>query len=239
VNEATARSEATNAEDTRPRLTVLPQPTATRAQRDWSDLLTKVLLSSVLICFAYIHLLQWQDTGRPLGLGLVLLEVIQAMLFIVRRRSRGTSRSLMAWVVAPLGSYGMMATSLGYVLFGSPPAPLGGFGAVYSGIQLVGVVCASYSLLMLGRSFGVVAANRGVRTQGAYRVVRHPAYASYLIVNIGYLLENPAPFNLAVVIVSTGFQILRIIKEEEFLGQDPAYRDYQARVRYRLVPFLY
>lgn len=239
MNETAARRDDASAEGGRARLTVLPANEDGRTQRDWSDLLTKVALSSILICFAYVHLLQWRETGRPLGLGLVLLEVIQATLFIVRRRPHGTSRSLMAWVVAPLGSYGMMATSLGYVLFGSPPGPLAGLGSVFSGIQLLGVICASYSLLMLGRSFGVVAANRGVRTRGAYRVVRHPAYASYLIVNIGYLLENPTLFNLAVVIISTGFQLLRITKEEEFLGQDPAYGAYRERVRYRLVPFLY
>lgn len=239
MREATARQDDESGEGGRPRLIAVQAGEGRTRRSDWSDLLTKALLSSILICFAYIHFLQWQDTGRPLGLGLVLLEAIQATLFIVRRRPQGTSRSLMAWVVAPLGSYGMMATSLGYVLFGAPPEPLAGLGAVYSGIQLLGVICASYSLLILGRSFGVVAANRGVRTRGAYRVVRHPAYASYLIVNIGYLLENPTPFNLAVAALSTCFQIVRIIKEEEFLCQDPAYRTYQERVRYRLVPFLY
>jgi protein-S-isoprenylcysteine O-methyltransferase Ste14 len=239
VQEATARKVDTGANGGRAPLELIAGGAAPRQGRDWWEFLTKVTLASVLICFAYIHFMQWRETGRAFGLVLVALEVIQATLFITRRRARGTSRSLVAWVAAPLGSYGMMATSLGYVLFGPPPGPLAGLGALSTGIQVFGLVCAGYSLLMLGRSFGVVAANRGIQTRGAYRLVRHPAYASYLIVNIGYLLENPTVFNVGVVVMATGFQLVRIAKEEEFLSQDPAYRAYRARVRYRLVPFLY
>src|SRR5690242_17603923 len=35
--------------------------------------------------------------------------------------------------------------------------------------------------VVLGRSFGVIAANRGVKRVGPYRFVRHPMYAGYTI----------------------------------------------------------
>jgi hypothetical protein len=34
--------------------------------------------------------------------------------------------------------------------------------------------------LRLGRSFGIVATNRGIQTGGLYRIVRHPIYAAYV-----------------------------------------------------------
>jgi protein-S-isoprenylcysteine O-methyltransferase Ste14 len=38
------------------------------------------------------------------------------------------------------------------------------------------------ALAALGRSFGFVAADRGLRASGPYAMVRHPVYASYLLI---------------------------------------------------------
>ena len=58
-------------------------------------------------------------------------------------------------------------------------------------VQLSGLLVAFLSLATLGRSFGIVAANRGVKTRGPYRFVRHPTYMGYLICYLGYVAENP------------------------------------------------
>ena len=44
--------------------------------------------------------------------------------------------------------------------------------------------------LSLGRSFGLMPANRGIVSTGLYRVVRHPIYLGYLITHVGFLLAN-------------------------------------------------
>jgi protein-S-isoprenylcysteine O-methyltransferase Ste14 len=46
----------------------------------------------------------------------------------------------------------------------------------------------------------------------------------------------PSLFNLAVYAIGWWAQILRLKAEEELLGQDPAYRAFMAKVRWRLVP---
>ena len=56
---------------------------------------------------------------------------------------------------------------------------------------------------------------------------------------VGYVLENPAPANVALLIISTAFQLLRISEEERLLVRDSAYARYRASVRYRLVPLVY
>ena len=84
-----------------------------------------------------------------------------------------------------------------------------------------------------------MAANRGVKQGGPYRIVRHPAYAVYLLAYIGYVLENPAAFNVLLLCISTAFQLLRIHEEEAVLAADAGYRRYQQAVPYRLVPRLF
>ena len=98
-------------------------------------------------------------------------------------------------------------------------------------VQLVGLLIALASLGTLGRSFGIVAANRGVKTGGPYRLVRHPAYLGYLIGYIGYVAENPSVANLSLLCVSTAFQLVRIGEEERLLSGDSTYDAYRRSVR--------
>ncbi|MDB5724736.1 MAG: isoprenylcysteine carboxyl methyltransferase, partial [Novosphingobium sp.] len=45
-----------------------------------------------------------------------------------------------------------------------------------------------------------------------------------------------SPYNLAIYVIGWTAQILRLLAEERLLGQDPAYREYMAQVRWRLIP---
>jgi protein-S-isoprenylcysteine O-methyltransferase Ste14 len=104
---------------------------------------------------------------------------------------------------------------------------------------VVGLVIAITSLAALGRSFGFVAADRGLRGSGPYAVVRHPVYASYLLIQSGYVLQSQSLRNILVVAFVTACNIGRALAEEELLGTSPAYQAYRERVRWRLIPYLW
>ena len=91
----------------------------------------------------------------------------------------------------------------------------------------------------LWRSFGIVPANRGVKIGGPYRIVRHPMYAGYTITHIGFLLGFPLMQNALLYFAVFLVEVARMYREEAILNQDPAYRAYAARVRYRLVPGIF
>lgn len=193
-------------------------------------LLSRAALVGLFVLFAWANFAHWRSTGKPSGLGTTLLEGWAAALFLVRRTPDQLSLRPLAWVAAPIGSFAM--------LLARPHA--GGLPYLFCELlQLAGVLLALLSLATLGRSFGLVAANRGVKTRGPYRLVRHPAYTGYLVSYVGYVLENPAPLNVALLIISTAFQLLRISEEERLLVRDSAYARYRASVRYRLVPLVY
>jgi protein-S-isoprenylcysteine O-methyltransferase Ste14 len=178
-----------------------------------------------------VHLKAWIVDRRPAGLGVVMLELVFASLFVIRRQPLTVSRAPVAWLAATVGSFGMLAVR-------PHDAPIGGswLGPV---IQLIGSLAAIGCLMTLGRSFGIVAAHRGLRMNGPYAIVRHPIYACYLVVAVGYLLENPTTRNLLVASAVFCAQVLRIREEERWLSGDPAYRRYRSQVRYRLIPFVY
>ena len=66
--------------------------------------------------------------------------------------------------------------------------------------------------------------------------MRHPIYLGYLITHTGFLLANPAGWNLFALAAADVALMLRAVREERTLMQDEAYRRYAERVRWRVVP---
>ena len=110
-------------------------------------------------------------------------------------------------------------------------------GIVTAGLtHIAGVLFQIYAKLTLRRSFGIIAANRGVTTAGPYRLIRHPMYAAYMISWMGFFLASPTPWNAAVYGFAFVCQIARLTAEERLLNEDAAYRNFVAAVPYRLLP---
>lgn len=109
-------------------------------------------------------------------------------------------------------------------------------------ISQVVIFCANVlgvaALLNLGRSFGILIAFRGLKSRGLYGMVRHPMYATDILLRVGFLISHFNLFTVLVFIISTGCYVYRAILEERFLVQQPEYREYMNRVRYRFIPFL-
>jgi protein-S-isoprenylcysteine O-methyltransferase Ste14 len=92
------------------------------------------------------------------------------------------------------------------------------------------------SLVSLGRSFGVRPALRRLVTYGPYRFVRHPIYASYVLSDIGYNIQEWNVGTLLMVLAGWISLLYRIHAEESVLSRDPRWPAYAASVRYRLIP---
>jgi protein-S-isoprenylcysteine O-methyltransferase Ste14 len=75
---------------------------------------------------------------------------------------------------------------------------------------------------------------------GPYALVRHPMYVGVLIMVIGVPLALGSLWGLAVLALTTPVLIWRILDEEQLLEKDlSGYKDYEQKVRYRLVPYLW
>jgi protein-S-isoprenylcysteine O-methyltransferase Ste14 len=103
----------------------------------------------------------------------------------------------------------------------------------------IGVGLGLLSYLSLNTSFGITPAVRDIKENGMYALVRHPIYASYLPVHIGYVLGNMSIINLGVLLATWCALLARIYFEEVLLLQNAQYRSYSERVKYRLIPYVY
>jgi protein-S-isoprenylcysteine O-methyltransferase Ste14 len=114
-------------------------------------------------------------------------------------------------------------------------------GPPYVGLYLefLGLVLIVTAFVSLNRSFGVAPENRGIKTGGVYKFVRHPMYLGYILTETGYVVENPSAFNLFILTVSALFLILRLLAEERLLQEDQAYRRYARKTKWRLLPLVF
>jgi len=102
--------------------------------------------------------------------------------------------------------------------------------------ELFGVVLTQVARVYMGRSFGVLPANRGIVSKGPFRWVRHPIYFGWLILSIGYAMSYANNRNIILIVATLPFIVWRIDQEEAHLSADPEYRSYIERVPYRLWP---
>lgn len=105
-------------------------------------------------------------------------------------------------------------------------------------LELFGVLLTQVSRVYMGRSFGLLPANRGIVSRGPFRWVRHPVYLGWLVLSIGYATSYLNDRNVILIVVTLTFMVWRIDQEEAHLSSDPEYRRYMDRVRYRLLPGL-
>jgi protein-S-isoprenylcysteine O-methyltransferase Ste14 len=171
------------------------------------------------------------ETGRLIGLVFVIQQVWVAVVFLTRRPPRTVSRRPLDWIAAYAGWFTSFLVH--------PGSYHPGWGvAVGFWVQVAGLLLWAWALSKLGRSFGVVAADRGLVTRGPYALVRHPLYTAYMIGGIGYLMQSPSVWNAVVDLIAVTWQIVRINAEERHLDS-PDYAAYRDRVRWRLCPGLW
>jgi len=82
-----------------------------------------------------------------------------------------------------------------------------------------------------------VVANQKVVSTGPYAIVRHPMYASGLLYLLGTPIALGSYWGVIPFVCLLPFLIWRLFDEEQLLGETlPGYREYQRKVRHRLLP---
>ncbi len=195
------------------------------------DIIERVVAATFFGFFALRFLDAYLETGHIFLLCQLLTEFLVIGFILARRFSTEVSLNPADWCVAVAGTILPLLIAPG----GEPLVPI----VLSNVIILTGMVTNIWAKLSLRRSFGVVAANRGVKTKGPYSLIRHPMYFGYVVTHVGFFLYNPTFHNLVIYLAALTFQVFRILAEERTLSKDPKYQLYSSEVRYRLIPGIF
>jgi protein-S-isoprenylcysteine O-methyltransferase Ste14 len=209
-----------------------------RALRVGADVerLADIVSRAVVVClFSMMAVRFGADffrTGRVTGLLLLVSELLVVVLTVMRRSAAAVDRSMRARVLTTVSMLGPSLLKPASVVALLPQLATVGVSAIGLAIVIAGKVT-------LGRSFGLMPANRGVVSSGVYRIVRHPIYMGYLITHAAYVAAMPSAWNVAALAAADFALLARAVCEERTLARDPRYREYQQVVRWRVCPGLF
>lgn len=210
----------------------LPRHWGTRTESkgfDLADALGRVIIIVLFSLLAMRMGRNFLETARVTGLLLLAGELLVVVLTALRRPAVFVNRSWRARLLT------------GFSLAGPPlVVPLTTVGllgdAITATVSAVGLLITIAGKLALGRSFGLMPANRGIVSTGLYRVVRHPIYAGYLLTHVAFLAAHPSLWNICLILASDAALLARAVCEEKTLAADAKYLGYLERVRWRVLP---
>ena len=162
-------------------------------------------------------------------LGIQTLILIITMVF--RRPPVRVTPNPWYWLLAFVATYGLVFVNA-FAWDGRPLVP----SIFTNGLALLSLAIFVYGRLSLGRSIGIIPANRGIVTRGAYRFVRHPLYTGLFVAMLAFVLRNYSPLTLLMASTIVMLVMVKSVVEERFLRADQEYAAYMQRVRRRWIP---
>ena len=152
--------------------------------------------------FAKATLQYYLQTHQLFGAAFFAEQTWVVVAYLIRRPARKVTRRSSDWLLAFVGTFG------GVLMRPAGAHPRWGVD-IGLDVQVIGLTICIVSFLALGRSFGFAAADRGLVRRGPYAVVRHPIYASYFLLQAGYLLQSPSVRNALVMSMVTACNVGR------------------------------
>ena len=172
----------------------------------------------------------WLAASKNLDAALLVIsESLGVFLILTRRLATTVSAHPLDWALSLIA---VTAPLLAVPAAASTFVP----SQIPTVLMFAGMMIQISAKAALWRSYGLIPANRGVKTRGPYRFLRHPMYAGYTLIHIGFLLGFPSLQNFLLYLTTLLIEVARLLREELILRNDPLYREYAARVRYRLLP---
>lgn len=219
--------------------------------RAWLALATLGVVAGLLLFLPAGDVRYWQAW---VYLAIFLGASAVTTLYLMRKDRELLARRMSAGPAAerqPAQKLIMWGTSIGFIALLVVPAldhrrgwstvPLGG---VVAGDALVAIGFCLIGRVYRENTFASatieIAESQKVISTGPYAIVRHPMYASGTLYLLGTPLALGSWWGLVPFAAIVPLLIWRLLDEERFLARNlPGYTEYQKRVRYRLVPYVW
>ncbi len=203
--------------------------TENKTLRKIGHLAGNLILAGLLGWLAYTNIRAFFTYGSISALVLTVAESILVISFVIRKEARAFSLKPSDWLVSIM----MLVVP---ILFRPDQ-----HNDLFQGtlLNILGALLLTWAYASLGTSISLAPALRDIKTRGMFVYVRHPIYASYILLYGGYYLSHPTVWNAFLMMSFFPLMVSRIKREETFLAQDETYRSYVEHTPWKIIPFLY
>jgi protein-S-isoprenylcysteine O-methyltransferase Ste14 len=157
--------------------------------------------------------------------------ILLVLAMLVRRPPVRVTPQPLYWLLAFVATYWLFITGR-FATRGFALAP----DWLIFALSIASFVISVWARVSLGRSIGLVPAQRGLVTRGAYHYMRHPIYTGVYFSFAALALQNWSPINATIFAVGAGLFVIKSFVEEDFLRQEPEYAAYMHAVPWRWLP---
>jgi protein-S-isoprenylcysteine O-methyltransferase Ste14 len=193
-------------------------------------------LVALIACIPFAYSLSHEFRTFGFNLAWIVANanfVLLVATMLIRRAPSRVTPNPLYWLLAFVATYWLFIVGR----FANPGAAIAPAWAIFA-LSFTSFIISVWARLSLGRSIGLVPAQRGIVTEGAYRFMRHPIYTGVYCAYAALALQNFSPLNAAIVAVGAGLFIIKSFVEENFLRQDPQYASYMQIVPWRWLPYV-
>lgn len=194
-------------------------------------LFANLTLAAWLLVDAYRHMILATLTAAGImDTVFALILFFLALKVIVRKPPAAVATGVGPWSIV------ICATFLPTLYFWFPVPVY--FNEIWAQVlRWIGTLGLAASAFKLGSNFSVIPHRRMIVTTGIYDVIRHPMYASYLILDLANWLPGGSPLAGVVWVAEACFLHYRALMEEKCLNSgNSQYAVYCQHVRYRYLP---
>ena len=194
-----------------------------------------ILTAAIAVCILYVRLKAATNAFLLLWYGpnlIALASVVVLSLLNLRNRPARSDEGLPVFFAAVLSTNFCVLISLfGGLLPMYRIAPQAGLQIAGDLLNLLSMPFYLWALFTLGRSFAILPETHALRTDGVYRISRHPLYLTYIFwgvtQNLIYQTWSVFVFSL----VQIALYRFRAGREEKILAEAfPEYLDYRKKV---------
>ncbi|HEY5048448.1 MAG TPA: methyltransferase [Rhizomicrobium sp.] len=159
--------------------------------------------------------------------------ILLVLAMLIRRPPTRITANPLYWALALVATYWLFV--VGRLATPGPAVAPAGF--IYS-LSCASFVVSVWARVSLGRSIGLVPAQRQLVSTGAYRYMRHPIYTGVYFAYLALVLQSFSLVNAAIFGIGAALFVIKSFVEENFLRSDPEYASYMRDVPWRWVPFV-
>jgi protein-S-isoprenylcysteine O-methyltransferase Ste14 len=157
--------------------------------------------------------------------------ILLVLAMLVRRPPVRVTPQPLFWLLAFVATYWLFIMGR-FATAGFPLVPAW----LILSLSFASFAVSVWARFSLGRSIGLVPAQRGLVTHGAYHYMRHPIYTGIYFSYVALALQNYSFVNAAIFATGAILFVIKSFVEEDFLRQEPEYAAYMSAVPWRWLP---